>query len=430
MAVKQLVEKRNELQAKQKKLADIFQEGKGSAGSNDDMDLELIKSLTGTSRQKMDAIRKMNEELDALGAEVDALAVVEQAARNLEMIEKTQLEDDRGGVLKPKARFNVDDLFEQEYGRQKGIGDLFVENEMYKRWRPGSKGVITGEIEKGLVPLLKTDFTTSVGWAPESIRTGRLVEEQLRPIQVIDTVPGGTTGQAAIVYMEETTVTNNAAERNEAAAYAESALALTEQTNTVRSIGTSLPVTDEQLSDVAEVRSYLNMRLSFLVRQKLDSQILTGNGAAPNLRGFNNLVTIQTQAKDADPVPDAVMKAMTLVRVTGRAMPNVVYFHPNDWQTVRLLRTTDGVYIWGNPSEAGPLRIWGVTVVETDAQTENTALVGDVRNFTQLFIRQNLTIEVGFVASDFLNGLQTFRVGMRVALVGYRPQAFCEVTGI
>ncbi len=429
MAVKQLVEKRNEHAAKQKKLADIFTEGRGPAGSNDDLDLDLITSLKGTSQQKMNEIRKLNEELDAIGEEVDALAIVEQAARNLEMAGKTRLEDpDSSG--KPKARFNGDDDFEQTNGRQKGIGDLFVESDIYKRWKPGSRGVVSGEIEKGLVPLLKTDFTTSAGWAPESVRTGRVIEEQLRPIQVIDTVPGGTTGQAAIVYMEETTVTNNAAERNEAAAYAESALALTEQTNTVRSIGTSLPVTDEQLADVNEVRSYLNMRLGFLVRQRLDGQILTGDGAAPNLRGFNNLVTVQTQAKGADPVPDAVMKAMTLVRVTGRSIPSVVYFHPNDWQGVRLLRTTEGIYIWGNPSEAGPLRIWGVTVVETDAQTENTALAGDVRNFTQLFIRQNLTVEVGFVNDDLLKGLQTFRVGMRAALVGYRPQAFCTVTGI
>ena len=61
---------------------------------------------------------------------------------------------------------------------------------------------------------------------------------------------------------------------------------------------------------------------------------------------------------------------------------------------------------------------------------EKHALIGDVRNFTQLFIRQNLTIEVGFVNDDLLKGLQTVRVGMRVALVGYRAQAFCTVTGI
>jgi HK97 family phage major capsid protein len=172
------------------------------------------------------------------------------------------------------------------------------------------------------------------------------------------------------------------------------------------------------------------MRLPFLVRQRLDRQILTGDGSAPNLRGFNNLSGVQTQAKGSDPTPDAIYKAMDLVRVTGRAVPNIVYMHPNDWQAIRLLRTADGIYIWGNPSEAGVERIWGVRVVQTDAQTQNTGLVGDAANFSQLFMRQDVTVEIGYTGDDFTDGRQTFRCGVRAALVGYRPAAFCQVTGI
>tara|TARA_Y100000310_G_scaffold47500_3_gene44081 strand:- start:4254 stop:5528 length:1275 start_codon:yes stop_codon:yes gene_type:complete len=424
MALKQLVEKRNELAAKQKKLADIYAEAKtDAAGNSNEMDIEKITSLKGTASEKLAELRRLGEELEGIGAEVDELATVETAEKNL-----AESNEVRGGEDDQKVgRFAGN----QDRGPiEKGIGDLFVESDLYKNREKGQK--LRGQVElKGAVyPLLKTVFQTSAGWAPESVRTGRVIEEALRPIQVIDTIPGGRTGQAAVVYMEETTVTSAAAERSENAAYAESTLALTEQSSTVRSIGTSIPVTDEQLEDELQVQSYLNMRLPFLVRQRLDGQILTGNGSAPNLRGINELSGIQTQAKGADPVPDAIYKAMTLVRVTGRAQPNVVYMHPNDWQTVRLLRTTDGIYIWGNPADAGPLRIWGVTVVETDAQTENTGLVGDALNFTQLFIRRDVLVEVGLVDDDFTDGRQTLRCGMRVAFVGYRPAAFCQVTGI
>jgi HK97 family phage major capsid protein len=168
-----------------------------------------------------------------------------------------------------------------------------------------------------------------------------------------------------------------------------------------------------------------------MARQRLDGQILVGNGTAPNLRGVNNVVGIQTQAKGADPVPDAVYKALVKVRVTGRAFPNACVFHPNDWQDVRLLRTADGIYIWGNPSEAGPLRIWGVNVVESDAQTENTAVVGDWENFSLLAVKRGIEVQVTNSHSTFfIEGKQAIRADMRVALVFLRPAAFATVTGI
>jgi hypothetical protein len=61
----------------------------------------------------------------------------------------------------------------------------------------------------------------------------------------------------------------SAAERAEAGDYVESALALTQRTSTVRSIGTSLPVSDEQLEDEVGVAAYLNQRLGFMVLNSL-----------------------------------------------------------------------------------------------------------------------------------------------------------------
>jgi HK97 family phage major capsid protein len=285
------------------------------------------------------------------------------------------------------------------------------------------------ETDWGL-PELKALFQTTAGWPPQPVRIpGLIIEAPTRPIQVLDIIPVGTTDQAAVVYMQETTRTHAAAERAEGAAYAESAFALTEQSSPVRSIGDSIPVTDEQLEDVAGVESYLNQRLTFGLQQRLDSQVLNGNGTAPNLRGILNTTGIQTQARGADPVPDAVYRAMTLVRVNGRARPNAFVVHPNDWQDVRLLRTADGLYIWGNPSEPGPERIWGVTVVQSDAIPENTGLVGDF-NWCQLFERRGVEVAVGYVGSQFTQGQRTIRASLRVAFAVYRPAAFATVTGI
>jgi HK97 family phage major capsid protein len=399
----ELKETEDRLAAKQKELADLFAE------AGPELDMAKIKSISGDRADKVAAIRALNEELDEIGQKADELRELKRIAVRIHDAEGRDDGGQRG------------DGSEQSRG-EKSFGELFVKS--------GAGTKVKGQTVE-LDVELKTLMTTAAGWTPETTRSGRLVESAQRPIQVTDLVPMDPTDQSAYVYMEETTFTNNAAEVAEGGTYGEAAFALTEQSSTVRKVGVWLPVTDEQLEDERAARAYIDRRLPFMARQRLDGQILVGNGTAPNLRGVNNVVGIQTQAKGADPVPDAVYKALVKVRVTGRAFPNACVFHPNDWQDVRLLRTADGIYIWGNPSEAGPLRIWGVNVVESDAQTENTAVVGDWENFSLLAVKRGIEVQVTNSHSTFfIEGKQAIRADMRVALVFLRPAAFATVTGI
>jgi len=405
-----LVDAEERLAAKQKELAGIFDE------AGPDLDMSKVKSVSGDSADKVGAIRALNEELDDLGRKVEELKSVHNIAERVRS-ERAAQHAEKGSETGGRPG--------REQPQHKSFGELFVASAAYTE-RKGKVGP-----EAHIDVEFKTLFQTSAGWAPETTRTGRLVEYATRPIQVIDLIPGNTTTQAAIVYMEETTFTNAAAEVAEAGTYAESALALTEQTSPVRKIGTWLPITDEQLEDEPQARGYINNRLPFMLRQRLDSQILVGNGAAPNLRGLLNVVGIQTQAKGVDPTPDAIYKAIVKVRVTGRAMPDAVVSHPTNWQDVRLLRTADGIYIWGSPSEAGPTRIWGLPVAESDAITLGTSLVGDFGNFTELTTRRGVDVQVSNSHSTyFVEGKQAVRADIRVALVPYRPAALCTVTGL
>lgn len=410
MPLAKLVEKRKEFEAKQAKLMKVFKE------AGDEMDFMKSTDLTGEDNKARAAeVRKMNKELEELGQEVDELVELENAERQTK---------DRDRIIKGQKKNDLPQPGGQQE-EQKSFGRLFIESDAYKMRSQG--------VESELPIDMKTVFSTSAGWAPESIRTGRVVEYATRPIQVLDIIPPGQTDQAAIVYMEETTFTNAAAETTESTgAYPEAALALTERSSTVRKIAVFIPVTDEQLEDVAGIQSYLDNRLRFMLRQRLDGQVITGDGSPPNLAGILNVSGIQTFARSGEHF-DAIAEAMRRIRVTGRAMPNVVIIHPTNWwsSNMRLRKTNDGVYVWGHPAEPGPVRIWGLPVLETDAITLNTSLVGDFANFCQLFERTGIEVKISDSHDTyFIYGKQAVRASVRVAFPTYRPAAFCSISNM
>lgn len=418
-----LKEVQGKLTERREKLKSIFEAG----GSDRDFAKKEVLDITG-AKDSAGVVAKINE----ISAECEDLGKKADEYGSLALIEENndkELKRRKQPHLQPPIP-GADPAERKE--RRGNLGELITKSDAYKTYLENKAAGVTIEIkEGGLSDLqLKTLFQTSAGWAPESTRIDRIVEAVTRPIQVLDLIPMFPTGQAAVPFMEETTRTHNAAERTEGAAYGEDAFALTEQSETVRLIGTSIPVTDEQLEDIPQAEGYLTQRLIFSCRQRFDGQVLNGNGSSPNLRGINNKVGIQTQAKGGDPTPDAFYKAMTKVLVTGRAFPNAIVMHPNDWQEIRLLRTADGIYIWGSPSEVGPERMWGAQVAKSDAQAEGTGLVGDFLNHCAAFERRGIEIQVGFVNANFGEGKKTIRAGFRVAFIVFRAAAFCQVTGI
>lgn len=310
----------------------------------------------------------------------------------------------------------------------KTLGARFVESEEFKRSLGQSRRSVVSEFSD---IDLKTVMSTSAGFAPQSIRTGRVVEFATRRPVVADLIPQDPTDQAAVVYMEETTFTNAAAPVAEGAAKPEAALAFTQRSQTVEVIAVNIPITRQQMDDVPQVQATVDNRLLLMLQLAEENQILNGTGTAPALQGITTKTGIQTQAKGTDPTPDAIYRAFTKVRATAFAEPGAVVMHPNDWQDVRLLRTTDGLYIWGSPVEEGPERIWGKPVVVTTAATEGTAITGDFQLFSHISRRMGARVELSTEHSDFFAKNQVLvQAEERLSFEIYRAAAFCTITGL
>ncbi|GIH07413.1 phage capsid protein [Rhizocola hellebori] len=402
-----LKEAQGKLDAKRKSLADLLAE------AGPDYDMTKVKSIQGDTHAKVAEIAKMNAEIDEAKAAVTNLVTLHKAAQNSR--------DDSG------SREGGADSDMDTRGR-KGFGQLVMGSEAIKGYKAGSGSGPVARIDVGL----KTLFETGAGWDPEDLRTGRVEMYPTRPApRVIDAFPQTTTTMSTVLYMEETTFTNNAAETSEGAAYGEAQLALTERSSEVRKVAVFLPVTDEQFEDEPRARSYVENRLPFMLKQRLDLQLLTGNGTSPNLRGTENVSGINTQALGVDPLADALYKAMRAVRETGFAEPSHVFIRPSKWEQVRLARTADGIYIWGHPSMPGPMTIWGVPVVETTAVTSTKAVLGDYTNFSEVSVRRGIDIQISNShGSFFIEGKLAIRADVRCAAIHYRPTAFAVVTGL
>lgn len=434
-----LITKREELSAKRHDLGAIFAE------AGDDLDLSKVKLIEGDTATKAKEIRRRNDELTVLGKEVDELAELESIA------EKTKAAEDatekRRGMF-PAGKKETDEGDEAGVTvMAKSIGQLFVESDAFKAYdrtqRRGPSVELDLEAnfgesiaEGGVVKAMdawstKATLDTATGYAPQAVRIPLILTPGEMGSRIAALLPQGATSQNAIPYMEETTTTNAAAAVTEGNAKPESTLIFTEKTSAVRKLATFLPVTDELFDDVPAMRSYVENRLRTFLAQTEDNQLLNGNGTPPNLRGILNVVGIQTQAKGADPTPDAVYKAMTKIAVGAFLDADAYVTHHNDWQEIRLLRTADGIYIWGSPSEAGPERIWGLGVTKTTRIAEGTGLVGAFREAAQIFRRSEVAFAVSDSHSDFFQkNLLALRVEERLALVVYRPAGFCTVTGI
>lgn len=412
------------LTAKRAELKTIFDE------AGPDLDPKKVTSVSVADGKDMhEVVAARNTELEELKSDFDKhIATAKAAYEAIHGGDGASIETG-DGISKPGPAAS-----------RRPLGELFIASNAFKGYSAGQGVGPVAHLDIELAQLLRPRaslFETGDGWAPESTRTGILTEFATRPApDVVDFIPQIPTGQAVVKFMEETTFTNSAAEIKEstqaaAAAYPESTLKLTEKSQNVRKIATFLPVTDEQLEDEPFARGYVNGRLVFMVRQRVDSQVLVGNGTAPNLLGTENVTGINTQALGTDNIPDAIYKAMTSIRDTGFAEPSVVFIRPSKWQTVRLLKTADGIYIWGHPSESGPERIWGVPVKQTTAVTSTKAVLGDYTNHSFLANRRGVDVQITNSHSTFFTeGKQAVRADVRVAMVHLRPLAFAAVTGL
>lgn len=307
----------------------------------------------------------------------------------------------------------------KEFGRVEGLGAEFL------RQAAKQNG---GNLKSSL------DATSGGATMPGSFFDPRIRDMPTRQLFVRSLIPTTRVTGSSVDFVRQTTQTLNAAAVSVGSAKPTSVLSAERVNLPVRVVAHVSEALDRSiLTDFDALTSFIDQQLRIGVLLAEENQILNGDGTAPNISGILDQ-SVQTQAKGSDSTPDAVLKAITKVR-NYFFEPDAVVFHPNDWQQVATLTTTDGVYIWGSPSNEARPSIWGKKVITSPVIAEGTALVGAFGT-ADLYERESVRVtfaETGLGDSSeemFTHNLVRFRAESRIAVGVPFANAFCKVTGV
>lgn len=317
----------------------------------------------------------------------------------------------------------------------KSLGQQWVESKDYLFAKAKAMARATNWSSDGQ-ELLNTTMDETSGSG------GQLIVADYRPgilpllfkrLTISDLLASGTTESNLITYMRETTFTNAAAAVAEGGTKPESTLVFDQVSDAVKKIAHWLPVTDEMLEDVSQIRSYIDSRLRLGLDITKEDQLLNGDGTAANVTGLVNRSGLTTaEARGSNTNADAIFIEMMKVFNASFVMPTGVVMNPANWQTTQLSKDGEGRYYGSGPfAGAQSPVLWGLPVAVTPSIVANTALTGAFSSAAQVFNRGGVRVEASNSHSDFfVRNLTAIRAEERLALAVYRPAAFGKVTGL
>ena len=295
-------------------------------------------------------------------------------------------------------------------------GEEFVKSERFTALAEGKAERVRLEV--------KNTVTAVSGTTTFPQQNQQIVPGEFKPLtirQLFRAIPVSTN---MVTSMRELSWTNSAAEVSQGAAKNESDVTFEQYNVPITTVAHWLKVSNQLLADAPAVISYINTRLRDGLAQRIDAQLLNGNGTSPNLSGLTDSGNFTTYTPTSDDtLVDAINRAKYLLWAKGYT-PDTVIVNPADWGAMERLReTSGGAYLYGMPGAAAGVNPFGVRVVLSANMASGYFWVGSISRVATLWERQGSVIEMGFVDKDFTNNLVTIRAEERLGLGTDVPSA-------
>lgn len=389
----------------------------------------------------------MNEEvkkqLDQFGDLIDAK--IEKAAG--------QIADNVKGEIDPALKSEIDALTNKWVETHDRLDAVEMSSKKSAANQPQTfKGSLVKSIQDGAIEsFLKGNsnaarFDIKAGdMTMANSYTGVVADETIVPqfkfdptraTHIRQLLPLGSTDAQTIRFPKESAYDDGGAATAQGSALTQSDFDITATSVNVERIGTFMRVTEEMLNDTPQLSSYLSARVPEKILSIEDNEILNGDGSAPNLDGlFTDGTAFVTGASGAfyQSVESANEYDVLVAALNQLALANyqadTILLNPTDLHKIALLKSSQNEYLRQQIYTGLTPQIMGVNITANTAVTAGKFMVANLAQATQLWVRENLSVEFSRDDSDnFTKNLVTVRVQERVALTNYLPNAIVQGT--
>lgn len=389
------------------------------------MDTNEVKTaLDGINKQVDSVMQKMNGQILESG----------EATKSVKADLEAHLGEWKGVMADLKN--DIEDLQQKqtkmpEDGAAKSMGNQFVESEAFK-------SLMDGRAQKARIEVKNTIVNSGNDTSRHEQLPG-VVPGAVRQLTVMPTVARGQTGSNIIYFSRELAWTNNAAETAEGAAKPESILTFEEVSEAVRTIPHFIKASKQALDDSTFLASYIDQRMRHGVNNRVETQIINGDGVGQNLSGWlatgNHTVTSPLLTKNIY----GLANKMKYEIIAADYVPDYYYMNPADWSATETTQrgTGDAAYVASSGAVVyvnnglTPL-LWGLPVVLSNNVPVGTLICKSIEA-DQYAERMSTVIEM-FEQDDtnVQSNLVTIRGEARGAALNFVPAAIRtgDITGI
>lgn len=371
----------------------------------------ILKSCEAIEAKLKAQAEKAEGELATLGkVSADTKAALDKLGTDQRELAERLVTLEQRGVLR-----NEGASADESWGAQ------VVKTDKYAAFAGGHTNKMRVEVKN---TLTGADATV----APD--RKPGIVSGAMVPMTLESFLPSMPTSSNAIEFTRENAFTNSAAEAAEGAAKAESALTWTLVNMPISTVAHWIKISRQLAADNAQLAAYVNTRMRYGVNLKVETQLVAGDGTAPNISGILDSGNFTAHGY-ANAALGSTLKKLVLIRkvladswAAGFPADGII-LNPADWATIEIeLMTTAAGQTLYSVSEGGQPRLFGVPVIQSVGMTADNFAAGAFGQGYMVHNREGVVVEMSDSDSDnFTKNLITIRAERRLALATERPAA-------